>query len=94
MNKILISNKISRELRKSISEHGFHVVDLPDYSRFDSPVASHADMLVYKIDDHCILTYKEYYLHFKCPGACSEVLSLFFLQVIIEHLSLTKIAVA
>ena len=65
MNKILISNKISRELRKSISEHGFHVVDLSDYSRFDSPVASHADMLVYKIDDHCILTYKEYYLQSK-----------------------------
>lgn len=61
MNNVLISNKISNKISDSLVKHGFNVILLPDYGRLDKPVMSHADMLVYKVSENQLITYKEYY---------------------------------
>ena len=55
-----ISNKISRKIYDNLKKYVDDIILLPDFERLPKPVASHADMLMYKLRDS-LLVHKEYY---------------------------------
>ncbi len=58
---VLCSDKISVKIRERLKESGLTPVLLPPYERLPEPVASHPDMLVYRLRSGALLTYAGYY---------------------------------
>ncbi len=59
MKKIYISSNTSNDIANNLKSLGYYPVLLPPSSRLDTPVASHADMLLYKLGDELLVC--EYY---------------------------------
>ena len=58
--KVYISDKISEEIFSNLTKYAEDIILLPDFDQLPVPVASHADMLMYKLNES-LLVHKEYY---------------------------------
>ena len=60
IKNILVGNTISKECERTLSLLGYNVIKLPEYSRLQTYVSTHADMLIF-CDGKSIVTSREYY---------------------------------
>lgn len=58
---VLCSDKISAKIRERLKKSGLTPVLLPPYEQLPAQVASHPDMLVYRLNSGALLTYAGYY---------------------------------
>lgn len=62
MKTVLCDPKLSDECKGKLEKMGFLVREIPPYDKLPEPIASHPDILLFKLNDERILMGQEYYL--------------------------------
>ena len=70
---LFVSADLPPKMRDVFSDMGLTVVGMPAFERLDSPVAKHADMLLFKTEDGLLLP-REYYEANKALFDCVKVI--------------------
>lgn len=59
--KILVDNKMTKEMRDALFCHGITCISLPSYSRLHTPVSAHPDILLYRLGSGEVVIGEDYY---------------------------------